>query len=399
MILFIDGETTIHNKGHPFDGRNFLVSYAYYTGTGSPVFKYYTDPDFAAVLGKTLSQATTVVGFHIKFDIHWFRILGFELDVNCKVWDCQLAEFIYSGQEDRFASLEETLKKWELPEKKRDLVKDYWDAGISTEDIPIPILEEYNIADVFPSLPALYELQQKALNDKQKQLVWLEGEDLKALADAEFNGVLWDAERANEKLSSLNDSLAEYLGHLNRYLPDGIPVHAGESCFNWDSGDHLSALLYGGTVEFKYALSEEAVYKSGPNKGEAYTKNRWRSAPVVFPQRFIPIKNTLVKKCTEPGYTGTLFYQTDAPTLMQLKTKQKENKQLLEILSKRAQALKVAEMIESIKNIMETKHWANNLVHAQFNQNNVITGRLSSSAPNMQNTPPEIDELFVSRYD
>ena len=54
-------------------------------------------------------------------------------------------------------------------------------------------------------------------------------------------------------------------------------------------------------------------------------------------------------------------------------------------------------MLEQFLSVMETKGWDGS-IHGQFNQVVARTGRLSSSAPNMQNTPPELDKLLVSRY-
>jgi DNA polymerase I-like protein with 3'-5' exonuclease and polymerase domains len=70
----------------------------------------------------------------------------------------------------------------------------------------------------------------------------------------------------------------------------------------------------------------------------------------------------------------------------------------LALLNERSTQIKVAEMVESIMNKKTAMNWQDNFLHPQFNQNAVVTGRLSSSAPNMQNTPLEIDELLVSRY-
>lgn len=391
-ILFLDVETTTHNKGHPFDPRNFLVSYAAFSGADI-CFRYYRDPDFVSNLRDKLCTVDVVVGFNIKFDLHWINNLLGEVPQHLKVWDCQLAEFIYSGQQLPYDSLNAALERYGLP-TKLDVVKEYWDAGVPTEDIPIAILQEYNEWDVYAT-KLLFDVQQTLLSDKQKTLVYLEGEDLKALQAAEYAGIKFDIDKATEKVSTYKAAIADIECSLNNLLPDGIP----EGCFNWDSGDHLSVFLYGGEFTFEYPVPEEAVYKSGDKKGQAYTRNRWMAKKVLFPQQFIPLEGTLVKKCQAPGYSGTAFYQTDAPTLAQLKAKNMQAKQTLELLFERSDKTKVVEMITSIFDKMAEKNWQNNYIHGQFNQNVVVTGRLSSSQPNLQNTPPEVDQLLISRYD
>jgi DNA polymerase I-like protein with 3'-5' exonuclease and polymerase domains len=389
-ILFFDVETSIFNKGSYADPRNFLVSYSTFSEQSGLCFKYFHDPDFISFLRSAMANASMVVGFAIKFDLHWCA--NHDVEVTCPVYDLQLAEFIYSGQELPYDSLDAALERYGLPLKK-DVVKDYWAAGISTEHIPIEILREYNNWDVL-SNKSLFEVQQGLLTDKQKRLVILEGEDLKALMAAEHAGIKFDVEKAQEKLDSYGSSLDTIELELNAFLPEGIP----NGCWNWDSGDHLSALLYGGEISFEYAISEPAVYKSGDKKGQAYIRNKWFTKDILFPQRFKPLANTEVKKTKDDPSAKVRFYQTDSPTLQQLKTRDKSSKRMLELLAERSDKTKVKEMISSILNKISEKNWADNFIHAQFNQNVVITGRLSSSQPNLQNTPLEVDELLISRW-
>lgn len=392
-MLVLDVETTTFNKGHPFDPRNFLVSYATMVGESNPDFKYYLDPDFVSRLNSYLDNAAYLVGFAFKFDLHWVRNTSNRRNFGrIKVWDCQLAEFIYSGQEGYYASLNEVCEKYGLP-TKIDLVAQYWEQGISTEDIPVPILREYNEWDV-QLTKMLFDVQQRLLSEKQKRLVWLLGEDLKAIQSAEFNGIKFDFDRARQKISEYNDSLLRIERELVRFLPDGIP----DGCWNWDSGDHVSALLYGGAISFDWAIETPAVYQSGEKKGQAYIRRRWQVTEIQFPQRFKPLEGTEVSKTAKLENAVTRFYQTDQPTLIQLKSKNRENKVLLELLKQRADKIKVVEMIQTILNKSEQMNWQDGMIHPSYNQNVVVTGRLSSSQPNMQNQPPEVDILLVSRY-
>lgn len=308
-----------------------------------------------------------------------------------KIWDLQLGEFILSGQKNRFASLEDTYQSYGMDGKKSHEIEDYWNAGINTDEIPPEVLERRGIGDVQP-LPELFSAQYSLLTPKQRKLVWLEGEDLKALADAEYNGIKFDMGKAQEKLQGLSHELKLIHDRLDKCLPSDIPI----GCFNWDSGDHLSAFLYGGTIEFKY-VSEVLKYKTGLRAGESY--NRWGIKSIPFPQRFKPLEGTEVTKTKDDPMATTRFYQTDGPTLLQLKSRDKDNKEIIQLLHERADKTKVAEMVQGIINKMVEKQWEDNMIHPQYNQNVVITGRLSSSQPNMQNQPPEVDELFVSRYD
>jgi DNA polymerase I-like protein with 3'-5' exonuclease and polymerase domains len=391
MKICLDVETTTKNKGHIFNYDNQLVSYAYVVDNSNCMFQYYTDPTFKGVGKHIIGKCTEFIGFNCKFDLHWLRRIGVTLLGGTKIWDCQLAEFIINHQRGAYGSLNDALVSYGLP-LKQDKVKEYWDNGIDTTEIPVAILEEYNKHDVTSTMH-LYKLQQEVMTDKQKALVYLLGEDMKTLMEAEWNGVKWDVDKANTKLEALTKTINTINNSLNEYLPI---INHGE--FNWDSGDHLSALMYGGVITFDYSIPEEATYKSGPNKGTQYTKNRWFEEVVEFKAWFKPLEGTELKKTREAPNAKVRFYQTDDPTLSQLKSKDKKAHLLLNLLSERSGLGKIAEMIVSINKKRTDLNWNDGMVHAQYNQNVAITGRLSSSQPNMQNCPSEVDELLVSRY-
>ena len=393
MKVTFDVETTIQNKGHPFDPRNFLVSYAYKVAGGISTFRYFHDPDFITDLRNHVEHATELVGFNIKFDLHWCQRVGIRIPVDCRIWDCSLAEFIISGQTARFISLNESLTSYGEA-RKPDLVAEYWTQNISTEHIPLPILEEYNLYDV-DGTSTLQEHQQQLMSPEQINLCYLMGEDLKTLQHAEYAGIKWDISKASDVCRTLDTRLASINGELSAFLPDSIPNPPG---FNFDSGDQLSAFLYGGEITYEWAVPVESVYKSGERVGQSYTANRWKRELVRFTPRFVPLEGTEVAKTATDPMATTRFYQTDQPTLLQLTSRRKEDRDILRLLMERAEQIKVKEMIESIEKKREELHWEDNMIHPQFNQNIAVTGRLSSSAPNMQNTPPEIDELLVSRF-
>ena len=140
------------------------------------------------------------------------------------------------------------------------------------------------------------------------------------------------------------------------------------------------------------------MYKSGAKKGTAYVKNSWHVETTSFPGYFKPLENTEVKKTKDNPLATTRFYQVDGPTISQLKGGGKEGKEIVALLQARSEKQKLVEMLESFFKQFLDKGWENSIVHGTYNQNAAVTGRLSSSAPNMQNIPPEIDKFFVSRY-
>ena len=136
----------LRNNAHPFDRRNRLVAIGSLCSSGSTDLRYFSTD---GVVGHDIrnhpvasaEKDCTIVGFNLRFDLHWIRRYGVNL-LNHKLWDCQLAEFIIDNQRNRYPSLNGTLQKYGLPAKK-DILKSYIDRGIDVDAIPKDELLEY----------------------------------------------------------------------------------------------------------------------------------------------------------------------------------------------------------------------------------------------------------------
>jgi len=393
LILGFDTETTIIEKGHVHHPNNFLVSYSISELGAGTTFHYYTDPDFLYAISARLDNCTELVGFNLKFDIQWLMRNGIEIPKQVRIYDVSLAEQILTAQQSPMVSFNEVLGGYGIDEKL-DVVKGYWEQSISTEFIPPKILEEYNNDDAEKPL-LMRDIQIGLLSAKQLSLVYQQGQDLLVLAKTELNGVKFDREKAKDDHAKYKQLLESTEQQLNAFLP---PMHPGV-VFNWDSGDQLSALLYGGVINYDYAIEEDCVYKSGPNKGLPYKRNRWHVASVEFPRRFDPLPKSEVKKTKDDPNASTRYYQVDDPTLRQLKAwKNSDNRKLLNLLADKAKYSKIMETFDSLFHHIDKFQWGDYL-HGQYNQNVARTGRLSSSKPNMQNMDEIIDHCLISRYD
>ena len=392
--LVFDFETTTHNKGNPFDTRNFAVGYSYYRPEVKPEHgpKWhgrYEDIDFKLKLKNAITDATLLIGCNIKFDLHWVANLGIQLPVGVRIWDLQLAQFILSGQTHSFASLNELAELYGFP-TKLDAVADYWEKGVSTEDIPHEVLQEYNDYDVELTWK-VYEAQQKdpRMTPELHKLILLCGLDLLVLQDMEYNGLKYDIKASEEAAEKLSLELLDIDKRLDCYS-NGI---------NYNSGDQLSCFLFGGMFEQEIRTPETRVYKSGPRKGLEYTADRIERRSVMLPGYFKPDPKTELKKTKEDPKATTRLYSTAADVLLQLKAKTKVQKDIVELLKRRAYIEKlVGTYLQALPALIEERHWGEYL-HGQYNQVVARTGRLSSSQPNLQNQPSEVDQFIVSRYD
>ena len=76
----------------------------------------------------------------------------------------------------------------------------------------------------------------------------------------------------------------------------------------------------------------------------------------------------------------------------------KVQKRVIELILERAEYAKLVDTyLLKLPVRMEENEWGD-YIHGAYNQVVARTGRLSSSGPNMQNTPPMVDQMFESRY-
>ena len=369
-LLPFDVETTTLDKGSPYNQDNKLVA----VGIGGAIWY----KEFSTHTIQTGIDSYILVGHNIKFDIAWLRRIGINFDKSI-VRDTQLAEFIISNQTHAFSSLNELALKY-LDEEKLDIVKtEYWDKGIDTWFVPQDILLEYLEKDLELTLK-VYNIQEKILKETGKwQLYLLQCADLLVLQEMEWNGILYDKETSIKK----GDELAEAIDSLTK----SITIHSSCPTFNVGSGDHLSCLLYGGTIVEDVRVPV-GVYKSGAKIGQ--TRYSIRKDEYVHERLVEPIKGSELKK---EGY-----YSTDEGTLRSLKTN-KKTKKLIDSILELSKLMKLQNTyFYGIPKLMDKMHWDDNYIHGQLNQCVARTGRLSASEPNQQNFLPEVKQLCISRY-
>ncbi len=327
---------------------------------------------------KEFTETPLAIGFNCKFDLHWNRRVG--LPIPNRVWDCQLAHFILTNQTKPYPSLQEVCEYYGL-EGKIDKIKEYWEQGIDTPDIPRDELIEYLKVDLDQTYQ-VYLKQKEQFETTHKymyRLFQMHCADLLVLAEMEWNGLLYDkglsSKLSLEATQKLQELRTEILGD---YAP--LPINLG-------SGDHLSAFLYGGKIVEEYRVPI-GVYKTGLKVGQP----RFKIMENVydFPRQFEPLPKSGLKK---EGY-----WSTEESVLKSLKGT-KERKKTLAKLDEYSKLDKLnSTYYMGIVKLMETSNWDGNWVHGQFNQVVARTGRLSSSNPNLQNFSPEAKKLFYSRY-
>jgi DNA polymerase-1 len=383
--LILDVETTISNKGNPFDETNRLCL----VGLSSSIdnvartfdieFSDSPNGDSLRDIQTLINEHDLLVGFNIKFDLHWLRRYDISF-AGKRIWDCQLVDFIMGGQSQPYPSLDGVAQSFGL-ESKLDTVAEYWKQGINTNEIPYDTLTDYLEKDL--EVTRNVYLKQKELLDKSsyelKRLVSLHNQDILVLEEMEYNGIRFDEARCKSLAEELEQELVSIdSGLFGYHLVDG---------FNPNSNDHLSALLYGGSISIP-RREVIGTFKTGARAGQP--KERWVEHKYDLPGYVKPVKGSALKK------EG--LYSTDDSTLRQLKCKG-DAKIIVDTLLKRAELEKRrGTYYEGLPKLRQTMNWEEGTLHGQLNQCVVVTGRLSSSRPNLQNIDGNIKELFGSRY-
>lgn len=373
--LALDTETTTINKGDPYHPDNKLVSIGLYDGNS--YVHYYKDFPIEEIQQKLTGKP--LVLFNAKFDITWLRRIGIDIS-NFVIRDAQLAEFILTNQQQAYPSLDNCSIKY-FNETKIDNIKlNYWDKGIDTWFIPFPELDEYLKQDCVLTYK-LYQVQEQLLKEQNKfNLFKLQCADLKELQDYEYNGIYYNKEESIKRGNDL-DSEIEKLTRL-------IKSYTNCPSFNCNSGDHLSCLLYGGTISHTDRVAV-GVYKSGQKIGQP----RYKLFETEYKQERLvePLPKSELKK---EGY-----WSTDEDTLKSLRVSGPVKKLVEAILElSKLEKLKGTYFL-GIPALMDKKGWKNNLIHGQFNQVVARTGRTSSKEPNLQNFDPAVKQLCESRYE
>jgi DNA polymerase I-like protein with 3'-5' exonuclease and polymerase domains len=368
-MLYFDCETTTRNKGNPFDRNNRLVCVGWSLNGVTGIW-YYDQP--TQILQEVFKEKEWCA-FNSKFDLHWLKRAGISLPE--RIWCCQLAEFILKRQSNPYPSLEGTCESYGIEGKFDQVKKEYWDKGIDTLDIPRDVLTPYCLQDV-AILEKLTKLQKEQIKGKET-LFSLHMQDLLVLEDIEWNGLYFNDELLEAKKQELNNLITELQRKLD--LLHSVPN------FNWASPRHLSALLYGGTIEEDRRIPV-GVFKSGKRVGQP--RYEIETVTHTLPRMYAPPKGS------ETATEGV--WSTDEDTLKKIKGGKKN---LISALLELREIQKLqSTYVEGLLQKHNELGWEPNYLHGQYNQVVARTGRLSSKVPNMQNFPETMLNVLETRY-
>lgn len=412
--IVFDAETNILNKtigkmkASPFYPDNNIVLGCFKDGsiyslisTGKSSTKQQRDMARVTVT-RVLKEYDMLVGHNIKFDLLYLRKNYNELYLDWvrrggSVWDTQIVEYLITGQTHTYPKLDDLSVKYG-GELKDDKIKEYWNNGIDTDDIPIEELLPYLKGDVDNTTIVFEEQVEEIMNEGMIPLVTAQMDALLALVEMEYNGIHFDTDKAladGEVISKQADDIAEDITILMKsLLPSDMIAKVTPA-----SSAQLSSIFFGGVI--KCMVHEEMVgvdgkpllFKSGMKKGEVRTKKKEYDVELAG----------LLHTTLSAGQGESGKWSTNDKTIINIVKWAKSGiSSTLFLSSEQQKALEIADMMLEWRKLSKDYNtyyvgllslvFPDGNIHPNYNQCATATGRLSSSSPNAQNMSGKKDD-------
>lgn len=368
--LVIDVETTTINKGHPFSYDNKLVLVGCYDGNKYYSFLLHEQNALRSVLDSLndlINQFDLLVGFNIKFDLHWLKRYGISFSSH-SIYDCQLAEFLAGGCSEPFPSLDGTCSRRGLGSK---LPAPDFNSANPDEIVP------YNEQDCILTWKC-YEHQKETIPKNLLRNIWVSCQDLLVTQEMEFNGLKYDLALSEQIGNKLNERIAEIDVQLGSIVDNDR--------LNFGSNHHVSAILFGGSIIIPERETYTHTYKDGTQK----EKQRWVDRTYEFRKLVEPLKGS------ETKHEG--IFSVDDSTLRKIKSSGTSKKIIGLILERRKLKKQVSTYFHGFLELYKDMQWEEGFLHGQLNHCRAGTGRLASSNPNQQNLEETVRQCLVSRF-
>lgn len=389
-VCTIDLETTMRNVGEesvgkmkssPFYRENEIVAHGINLFNTTSTW-YMKDPPYNDIL----DNSGVLVAHNMQFDLKYLLRDHNELFLDWlrdgKLWCTMVAEYVLSGMTHKFPSLNELSEKYGGTQKK-DQIKEYWNAGFDTDEIPEDELIEYLEYDV-NNTKIVYD-GQVALAKKLGMLpvIELHMEMLIGIILMEFNGCKFDIQYSREESKRLTELYeTNYTILMNKFRE--FFIEDTWEKLNPESGDQLSLVLFGGQYThdgYEQVMNDDGspyLFKSGLKKGQIKMKR----VKIVKEMTGLGLQPDPKWELKKEG-----FYSTDEETIKTL---------LIGATGSHKQFLEAVLLSRTLLKDNSTYHqgfsslvYEDGYIHHNLNTSKTNTARLSSSAPNMQNLSGE----------
>lgn len=222
--LETDGEKVYGRMGNPFYNKIVAIGYCNKTVLAAD----YVYPDLMSKNSKlceTLEKhkITTMIGFNFKFDLlHLWKFEGIQdwLKAGGKVFDCQYAEYLLSGQQKKYPALRDTCVNGYGIEERDKYMEAYWEKGFLTHQIPKEIVFKDVMNDVQDTEKLAFKQVEKAKNLGMWELLQSQMDAVLATTEMEYNGIYVNKEILERNKQELQQQLDEVDRELNELCKD-----------------------------------------------------------------------------------------------------------------------------------------------------------------------------------
>ena len=437
MITTVDVETSWQKTeagGYdpsPFHPNNILVSVGindeyYFTNHSERV-----DEGCYHKIQNTLDKTTLLVGHNIKFDLMWLLESGFTY--SGRVYDTMLGEYILNRGVRKSLTLDMCCRDRDIGSKD-DAIKEWMDRGVSFDNIPVDIVEEYGRVDVAITRKLFDAQMADFKSPNHKSLLTtakMMNEFLIVLSDMERNGIKINL----EELTKVEKEYKAEFGYLAQKIHKIVYTQMGDTKINLSSPEQLSWLIY--SIKPKDKKQWVRIFNIGIDKSTRKNKKRPQYSRLQFRNLIADnteaIHKTIAEQCISckgkgviqkikkdgspyKNYTkcadcdggGFIYapmakvagfrqrprsvydaaefgFRTDKLTLRKIASEAEgEFKEFIDsVIRYNAIGTYLNTFVEGLKNFTNEKGF----LHPKFMQAVTATGRLSSRDPNFQNQP------------
>jgi len=389
--LVVDLETTIRNKDYgnnkasPHYPANECVLVG--VGTGAGVATYPAASGAWQALFEHPSLRV-VVGHNLPFDAQWLLRMGVDIS-KFNTWDTALAEYVLSGQQSTFPSLDALSAKYGLPVKD-STITDAWAAGVDTTDIPLHVLEPYCKQDVNNTRAIFLQQIEEAHAKGCLHLIMTLNDAQMACTHMMFNGMAVDLKTLLTLQRAAEERLAVIKKAFASWAAPSLAARGVDCEVDIQSPQQLSTFFFGGELTSRVATALGS-YKTGARAGEP--KLRVVHVPHAVPALIDP--KEVGASSTQKGYStaddvleSIVARGGDAGTTAAI---------VMEYRKVHKQATTYYSKIAALT-------YPNGMLHHTINATATKTGRYSSSDPNLQNQTAAVEgevgvkHAFVSRF-